>query len=337
MKVQPISFVGIALIGSSLVLVTACSSDTDSLGTTSGGGGTNIVTGGSAATDGTDIATGGSLSDGGSNATGGTSVTGGDTNAAGGTSDSGGRSATGGDTSAAGGSVAAGGGPSATGGRVATGGGPSATGGRLATGGGPSATGGSVATGGSPSAAGGGVATGGDTSATGGSVATGGDTSATGGSVATGGDTSATGGSPGTGGATSEPTAHVIDLSTCTNPNTTGTLTYDATGQTLSAVDIPSFQCALAQTFNDGQSLSAHVTGTNNGAVGLRSWLINNAQGTNTNIISYLGTSLPAGSFTLDYTLTVSAGKTASYLFFKGPVYGTNIDSIVLSSVTVTY
>jgi len=254
MKVQAKSSVGIALIGSSLVLVTACSSDSDPSRTTSSGGGTNTVTGGSAATGGTDVTTGGSLSDGGSNATGGTSVAGGDTNATGGTSDSGG------------------------------------------------------------------------------SFATGGNTSATGGSVATGGDTSATGGSPGTGGSTAT-SAIAIDLSTFL-PISAGT--YDGTAMTLTVVNQTYVQFPLSQALSTGQTLTVHVTGVNNGTAGLRSWLVNTTQATSSNAVTtYVGAGLPSGSFTLDYVLTATGS--AGYLFIKGPAYGTNIDSIVISSVTVTY
>ena len=107
---------------------------------------------------------------------------------------------------------------------------------------------------------------------------------------------------------------------------------------TLTVVDQPFVSFPLSQTLCSGQSVVVHATGVNNGTAGLRSWLIDGAQSTNSNVVTaYVGTSLPSGSFTLDYTLTVLADKTAGFLFIKGPVYGTNIDNIIISTITVTY
>jgi hypothetical protein len=138
-----------------------------------------------------------------------------------------------------------------------------------------------------------------------------------------------TGGTAGTGGGT----IASIDLSTF-QPASAGT--YNGTSHTLTIVAQLYCQFPLPKTFMTGQSVAVHVTGTNNGTAGLRSWLVDGSQTTLSNMVStYVGTGLPSGSFTLDYTLT--ATNSAGLLFYKGPTFDTNIDNVVISSITVSY
>jgi len=112
--------------------------------------------------------------------------------------------------------------------------------------------------------------------------------------------------------------------------------TYNGTAQTLAVVAQPSIQFPLPRTFSMGQSVAVHVAGTNKGTVGLRSWLVDSAQTTLSNVVTtYVGAGLPSGSFMLDYTLT--ATSPAGFLFYKGPAVGTNIDNVTISSITITY
>jgi len=124
-----------------------------------------------------------------------------------------------------------------------------------------------------------------------------------------------------------------IDLSTF-QPVAAGS--YNATAHTLAVVAEPFFQFPLPRTFTTGQSVAVHVAGTNNGTVGLRSWLVDSSQTTLSNVVTtYVGAGLPSGSFTLDYTLI--ATNSAGFLFYKGPSVGTNIDNVTISSITITY
>jgi hypothetical protein len=92
----------------------------------------------------------------------------------------------------------------------------------------------------------------------------------------------------------------------------------------------------LPKAFATGQSVAVHVTGTNNGTAGLRSWLVDASQTTLSNMVTtYVGPGLVSGSFTLSYTLT--ATNSAEFLFFKGPNFNTNIDNVTISAITVTY
>jgi arabinoxylan arabinofuranohydrolase len=155
---------------------------------------------------------------------------------------------------------------------------------------------------------------------------TGGETgTGTGGEPGTG-----TGGEAGTGTATDSTFA--IDLSTV-DPATAGT--YDSSTKTLHVVDQVEFRFKLLKTINSGESLKVNIQGVNHGALGFRSWLVDGGNTTLSNIVKSSDLGLPSGDFSLDYTLT-STGA-AAYLYFKGPVYGTNIDDITVKSITVTY
>jgi hypothetical protein len=140
------------------------------------------------------------------------------------------------------------------------------------------------------------------------------------------------GGTGGTAGAGAGTTVN-IDLSTY-QPVSAGS--YSAANQTLAVVAQLYFQFQLPKAFATGQSVAVHVTGTNNGTAGLRSWLVDGSQATLSNMVTtYVGPGLVSGSFTLDYTLT--ATDSAEFLFFKGPTFSTNIDDVTISAITVTY
>ncbi|MET0795482.1 MAG: hypothetical protein ABW061_28445 [Polyangiaceae bacterium] len=175
------------------------------------------------------------------------------------------------------------------------------------------------------------MGSGGATAGSGGKGGATGSGGATAGSGGKGGATGSGGAAAGSGGTAGAGT--VIDLSTF-QPATSGT--YNSTSHTLTVVAQPFFQFALPKTFSTGQSLAVHVTGTNSGTVGIRSWLVNGSQTTLSNVVTtYVGAGLPSGSFTLDYTLT--ATNAAEFLFFKGPSAGANIDNVAVSSITISY
>ena len=111
---------------------------------------------------------------------------------------------------------------------------------------------------------------------------------------------------------------------------------YDAEAYTLNVKDTEVFQFRLPTPLETGQSITVHITGTNNGKVGFRSWLVDDVQTTNSNLyLDLIGEGLAAGDFDKTYVLTATAYST--YVFFKGPQYGTNIDNITMKSVSVKY
>jgi hypothetical protein len=215
--------------------------------------------------------------------------------------------------------------------------------------GGSTGTAGTSAGGASAGTAAGGGTSGGDKGGDGGSGSDGtggkdGGTGGNGGGAGSGGNggsaTGGVGGAAGAGGTGGGGTAGAgagttvnIDLSTY-QPVSAGS--YSAANQTLAVVAQLYFQFQLPKAFATGQSVAVHVTGTNNGTAGLRSWLVDGSQATLSNMVTtYVGPGLVSGSFTLDYTLT--ATDSAEFLFFKGPTFSTNIDDVTISAITVTY
>jgi len=95
-------------------------------------------------------------------------------------------------------------------------------------------------------------------------------------------------------------------------------------------------QFPLAKELAAGDTITVHLTGTNNGKSGFRSWVIDNNQTTNSDI--YMGCAfdaLPQGDFDVTYQLT--ATNPAMHLFIKGPQWGTMIEKVTFKSVAVIY
>jgi len=96
-------------------------------------------------------------------------------------------------------------------------------------------------------------------------------------------------------------------------------------------------QFKLATPMEAGDVITVHLTGTNEGVSGFRSWVVDDHQTTNSDPL-YLDSifdKLPQGDFDLTYTL--NATNPSIYLFIKGPQWGTMLDKITLKSVAVTY
>jgi hypothetical protein len=201
-----------------------------------------------------------------------------------------------------------------------SGGAGASTAGAAGSGGAPENTGGISGLGGSSGTAGstgGGAGAGaasGAAGSTGGTVGAGGASGAAG---STGGTAGAAAGSGGTGGACYD---------------------YDSTAQTVTVIGRETIQFPLPHAVSVGQSVVVHVTGTNQATTGLRSWLVDNMQVTSSNVVVFTGqngSAVPPASFTLDYTLTVTAG-TPWFLFFKAPTSGGIIENITFLTITVT-
>ncbi len=114
---------------------------------------------------------------------------------------------------------------------------------------------------------------------------------------------------------------------------------YDAEAYTLTCNGGEYFQFPLPREINPGEYLTVHLTGTNNGDTGFRSWVVDNNQTTLTEEL-YLdfkkdGADYVTGDFDVTYTLDVTGP--ASFLFIKGPQWGTMIDNLTIKSVAVIY
>ena len=99
------------------------------------------------------------------------------------------------------------------------------------------------------------------------------------------------------------------------------------------------FQFPLPVEMNAGDYITVHLTGTNNGDTGFRSWVVDNNQTTLSDPL-YLdfkkdGADYVTGDFDITYTLNATAP--ATFLFIKGPQWGTMIDKLTIKSVAVIY
>lgn len=104
----------------------------------------------------------------------------------------------------------------------------------------------------------------------------------------------------------------------------------------VNAKNLEFFQFPLAEPLNSGDSIDVTIKGKNNGSTGFRVWLTDGQQTTLANIYSdAIGEKLPAGDFDITFTLTATGA--VENLFIKGPAYGTNIDNIDVSSITIVY
>ncbi|MCR4743184.1 MAG: hypothetical protein K5866_10000 [Treponema sp.] len=114
-------------------------------------------------------------------------------------------------------------------------------------------------------------------------------------------------------------------------------MTYDEDAYTLTMNGGEYFQFRLPTPLEAGQSVTVHITGTNTGTTGFRGWLVDDNQTTNADPL-YLDSAfdgLPAGDFDITYTL--NATNTSTYVFFKGPQWGTMIEGFTLKSLSVIY
>ncbi len=113
---------------------------------------------------------------------------------------------------------------------------------------------------------------------------------------------------------------------------------YNAADGTVKATDVEFFKIKLAYDIEKDTTLKVKIKGKMDGPLGFRSWLVNSGNSTLSNQWSAKeapeGFTAP-GEFEYEYELT--ATDTAAYLFFKGIEYGTNIDSLTLTSVEVVY
>lgn len=112
---------------------------------------------------------------------------------------------------------------------------------------------------------------------------------------------------------------------------------YDSTAGTVKAEDAPFFKIKLAYDVAKGKTLHVKIKGKMEGSLGFRSWLVNSGNTTQSNQWSAKDEPGFAAPGTFEYEYSLTATEESSYLFFKGIEYGTNIDSLTLTSVEVVY
>lgn len=112
---------------------------------------------------------------------------------------------------------------------------------------------------------------------------------------------------------------------------------YDDEAYTITMSGNEYIQFPLPQTLEAGKTITVHLTGTNAGTSGFRSWVVDDHQTTLSDPLYMDSTfdKLPQGDFDLTYTLNATAD--AIYLFIKGPQWGTMLDNITLKSVAVIF
>lgn len=113
-------------------------------------------------------------------------------------------------------------------------------------------------------------------------------------------------------------------------------VTYDEKKDSLTINGGEYFQLPLPTELNEDDAIKVHLKGINNGASGFRSWTVDDVQTTNSDIyMDATFENLASGDFDLTYTLTAFAPST--YLFIKGPQWGTMLDNLTFTYVSVEY
>lgn len=111
---------------------------------------------------------------------------------------------------------------------------------------------------------------------------------------------------------------------------------YDEEAYELSVKDTQCFQFPLVHPIQEGESITVHMTGVNNGTSGFRCWTVDNNQTTNSDLyLDCIGEALAPGAFDITFTLTATAEST--YFFVKAPSWDALIDDIVVKSVAVIF
>ncbi len=117
-------------------------------------------------------------------------------------------------------------------------------------------------------------------------------------------------------------------------------VTYDPETGSISVKDVEQFCIPLGYTVKNGHAIWVKIKGRMNGEQGFRSWMVNDMANKTTlsdqwEAKNEEGFQAP-GEF--DYTFQLlSESDDVTCLLIKGPVYGTNIDDIVITSLEISY
>lgn len=105
--------------------------------------------------------------------------------------------------------------------------------------------------------------------------------------------------------------------------------------KSLVAKNVAQFIVKLPREVNTGETVRVVLKGKNNGTAGFRFWLSDTAFSALSEIIKSADLGVGAGDFTVEAKLT-STGAATEFLL-KGPSYGTNLDDIEITSLSVEY
>lgn len=111
---------------------------------------------------------------------------------------------------------------------------------------------------------------------------------------------------------------------------------YDETQNTLRLKDCEYFQLELPEELAPDQTVLVTLKGINNGTSGFRSWIVNYSETSQSNLyVESIFEKLKSGEFEIRFELTTYG--TGSCLFIKGPQWGTSIDDITFTNISVKY
>lgn len=128
--------------------------------------------------------------------------------------------------------------------------------------------------------------------------------------------------------------ANAIDTTLFTLEGAPALIEPSIEDSSLFITDTLSFAFRLPVTLAAGEAVQVHMTGTNNGSTGFRVYLVDGGSTQMSSITSYSYTNLSSGAFELNFSLEATGA--AQKLYFKGPTYSTNIDSLEVASLSVT-
>ena len=117
-------------------------------------------------------------------------------------------------------------------------------------------------------------------------------------------------------------------------------VTYDAATGSITVKNVEQFGIPLGYKVPNGHTVWVKMKGRMNGSLGFRSWLVHSVDekttsSTQWNELAEPGDKAP-GDFEVKFQL-VSESDESSALLIKGPVYGTNIDDLTITSIEISY
>ncbi len=115
-----------------------------------------------------------------------------------------------------------------------------------------------------------------------------------------------------------------------------GVPVYDEATGTLTAQNVEQFIVELPRQVNTDESVKVSIEGVNNGTVGFRCWLSDTGNfSCLSEQVKSADKEVGSGEFVMDMNLT-STGA-ANQVLVKGPSYGTYLDDLVITKISVTY
>ena len=117
-------------------------------------------------------------------------------------------------------------------------------------------------------------------------------------------------------------------------------VTYDAATGSITVKNVEQFGIPLGYKVPNGHTVWVKMKGKMNGPLGFRSWLVHSVDEKTTSSTQWTELAEPGdkapGDFDVKFQL-VSESDESSALLIKGPVYGTNIDDLTITSIEISY